>query len=66
MDDKRFERELKHKEVLQKQAETGVSKEAEQVMKSTSKGEGREGANKKLKTKKLCNISTLVPYPEHQ
>lgn len=31
MDDKRFERELKHKEVLQKQADQGASKDAEQV-----------------------------------
>lgn len=31
MDDKRFERELKHKEVLQKQADHGASKDAEQV-----------------------------------
>ena len=31
MDDQRFERELKHKESLQKQADKGGSKEAEQV-----------------------------------
>ena len=31
MDDNRFERELKHKEVLQKQADHGASKDAEQV-----------------------------------
>lgn len=35
MDDKRFERELKHKEVLQKQADQGASKESEQAPSAT-------------------------------
>ncbi|CAM9221104.1 unnamed protein product [Pylaiella littoralis] len=35
MDDKRFERELKHKEVLQKQADEGASKESEQAPSAT-------------------------------
>lgn len=35
MDDKRFERELKHKEVLQKQADHGASKESEQAPSAT-------------------------------
>lgn len=35
MDDKRFERELKHKEVLQKQADQGATKESEQAPSAT-------------------------------